>query len=124
MDAATGGTIEVPVVAATIEDAVVVGVSVDEVPTAGTTFEDAAILVASVVEATAIVEGDEVGASVTGAAVEVALTITSCPVVITTGGLVSNEKTTGLGLICLGVTVSLGLSVPNMLIQVDDIVWS
>jgi len=101
VESVTGGTVEeVPVVAATVEDLVVLGASVDEDPAAGATFEDEAILVASVLEATVVVEGDEVaaeiGASVTGAAEEEASTITSCPIVIATGGLVSNENTTGL----------------------------
>lgn len=39
-------------------------------------------------------------------------------------GFVFNEKTTGLELIRRGVTVSLEFSVPKILMQVGEIVWS
>jgi len=58
------------------------------------------------------------GASVEGEA----STVATGMAVMAGGGFVSNEKTTGLGLIRSGVTVSLEFSMPKMLMQVEETV--
>jgi len=99
-----------------VED-VVVGATVEEAATADTSVEEAAV-VGAFVEVAAVV-----GASVIRDTVEGEdSTVTTGLAVMAGGGFVSNEKTTGLGLICLAVTVSLELSMPKILMQVEETV--